>query len=117
MEWKELDFYNLPHDILIGNYEFEWLYDSERTGIFTFKHNRLKEKLLILSDIGYKKYEILYYRKSEPKAPNYEEFIREQYEDLSRTMSEFWNPARKEVERVIKEMIEYLESAGIPPEE
>lgn len=66
-DWKELDINNLPSDILVGDYEFE--YDPTETNRWEPVSIRLNAIALLFGE--YK----LHYRKRQPKAPSHEEIM------------------------------------------
>jgi hypothetical protein len=85
MGWKELEIDNLPPDILTGEYEFEWKFQSGEWEKSERETTRYKLIELLMTTQEYR------YRKPEPKAPTHEEIMTKWWFDED---SSFW----KEVE-------------------
>ena len=68
MEWKELDINNLPHDILVGDYEFEYIIGPE---LFPSKNQDYQGRINMLKS----KAPNIRYRKDQPKTPSHTEIM------------------------------------------
>ena len=113
-KWKNLQIDNLPPDILTGDYEFEHRKNKDaywESSIYT--ENRLE-----IFECMIKYGEQYRYRKPEPKAPSHEDWerIRKGYDKIHADFNECWQPARDAVDKMVKEMTEFIKSATIPPE-
>ena len=76
MVWKELEIDNLPPDILTGGYEFGFQLDNTEKDQITL--SQYPDPIVIITRI-YKRSDIYYYRKPEPKAPTHEEIMEPKY--------------------------------------
>jgi len=117
--WKELKIDNLPSDILIGDYEFEY-----QTGNTWNKSDIQNKRTLILKKIE-EHHWVYRYRKPEPTPPTHEEIMTKWW-----LIDDIWNRVEKTTyscdlkkQRYLikgfwayKEYFTNRESAVIPPE-
>lgn len=69
-KWQKLDVTNLPSDILVGDYEFEWLTTSKEWEEDPDSGNNARA-ILSATGFGFK----YRYRKKQPNAPTHEEIM------------------------------------------
>jgi len=124
-DWKELQIDNLPHDILTGDYEFEWSDRNQKDKWYRSTYNIKNTRYGLMQHLilGYK----YRYRKPEPKAPSHEEIMTKWW-SAERHLMDVWfrvviyEPANKAYfisadQSRSKEWFIGCESATIPPED